>query len=147
MVPAQRLHQNGQMEAQAMIDEFLLGETYAVAGASTDRGKYGNKVFRCYQQAGKAVIPLNPRADEVEGVECIRDLSELPVEVYGLSIITPPRVTETLVEEAARAGVKRLWVQPGAEFEGISERCEALGISCIFGGPCLLVVLGFREGD
>ena len=92
MVPAQRLHQNGQMEAQTMIDEFLLGETYAVAGASTDRGKYGNKVFRCYQQAGKAVIPLNPRADEVEGVECIRDLSELPVEVYGLSIITPPRV-------------------------------------------------------
>lgn len=141
------LDQNVEMEAQAMIDEFLAGDTFAVAGASTDREKYGNKVFRCYQQAGKVVLPLNPRADEVEGVACVKDMTELPVEVHGLSVITPPRVTESLVEEAALAGIKRLWVQPGAEFEGLFERCEELGMSCIWGGPCLLVVLGFREAD
>ena len=30
-------------------------------------------------------------------------------------IITPPEVTERLVEEAARAGVQHVWMQPGAE--------------------------------
>lgn len=147
MVHGASLVQNVQMEAKQMIEEFLAGELYAVAGASTDRGKYGNKVFRCYQQSGKQVIPLNPRAEEVEGVACVRDVSELPADLHGLSVITPPRVTEAIVEEAGRAGIKRIWVQPGAEFEGIHERCEELGIRCIWGGACLLVVLGFTEAD
>lgn len=147
MVHAAPLVQNVEMEAKEMIEEFLDGDLYAVAGASTDRGKYGNKVFRCYQQAGKQVIPLNPRAEEVEGVACVRDVSELPADLHGLSVITPPRVTEAIVEEAGRAGIKRLWIQPGAEFEGVSERCEELGIHCIWGGACLLVVLGFTDAD
>jgi len=146
MVPAISSHQNVAMEGQALIDEFLAGEVYAVAGASTDRAKYGNKVLRCYQQAGRQVIPVNPRAEEVEGVASAKDLESLGVEVHGLSVVTPPGVTEVLVEEAARLGIKRLWVQPGAEFPGLSERCEALGVQCIWGGPCILVLLGFVEG-
>ena len=79
------------------IDDFLNGEVFAVAGASTDRTKYGNKVLRCYQQAGREVIPVNPRATEVEGIPCVPDLGSLQAEVHGLSIITPPGVTEALV--------------------------------------------------
>ena len=105
MVHAAPLVQNVEMEAKEMIEEFLDGDLYAVAGAYTDRGKYGNKVFRCYQQAGKQVIPLNPRAEEVEGVACVRDVSELPADLHGLSVITPPRVTEAIVEEAGRAAL------------------------------------------
>ena len=129
----------------ALVEEFLAGEVFAVAGASADRAKYGNKVLRCYQQAGRAVIPVNPRAGEVEGVACAPDLEHLGVGVDGLSIITPPAVTEVLVEEAARAGITRIWVQPGAEFSGLAERCAELGLSCIWGGPCLLVALGFTD--
>jgi len=130
---------------QSEIEEFLNGEVYAVAGASTDRTKYGNKVLRCYQQAGREVIPVNPRAPEVEGVLCVPDLASLSARVHGLSIITPPAVTEALVEEAASAGIARIWVQPGAEFPGLEERCRALELTCIWGGPCLLVVLGFVD--
>jgi hypothetical protein len=37
-------------------------------------------------------------------------------------------------------------MQPGAESNRAIERCEELGIDVIAGGPCLLVILGFRDG-
>jgi len=127
------------------IRDFLAGEVYAVVGASSDRSKYGNKVLRCYLQKGRRAIPVNPRAREVEGVAAVPDLASLGEPVYGASIITPPEITERIVEEAAAAGVKRLWMQPGAESARAVRRAEELGISVIAGGPCLLVSLGYRE--
>jgi predicted CoA-binding protein len=147
MVPAVGVHQNVGVDERALIEEFLEGEVFAVAGASPDRAKYGNKVLRCYMQAGREVIPVNPRGGEVEGLACVPDLQSLGVEVDGLSIITPGAVTEALVEQAAGVGISRIWVQPGAEFPGMAERCAELGISCIWGGACLLVVLGFLDGS
>lgn len=127
------------------IDEFLAGEAYAVAGASSNREKYGNKVLRCYLQNGRTAYPVNPRESEVEGIATVPDLASLPGPVHGLSVITPPAVTERLVEDAHAAGIRRIWMQPGAESEVAIRRAEELGISVIAGGPCLLVVLGYRE--
>jgi len=128
-----------------LIAEFLAGKAFAVVGASNDRWKYGNKVLRCYLQNGRKAIPVNPNATTVEGIAAVPDLSSLEEPVHGASIITPPEVTERIVEEAAEAGVKRLWMQPGAESDRAIERAEALGLSVIAGGPCVLVALGFRD--
>ena len=145
MVPATPGHQNVCVDTRALIEEFLAGDVYAVAGASRDRNKYGNKVLRCYQQAGREVIPVNPHVEEVEGIACVPGLEHLAEIIHGLSIITPPKVTEGLVEEAASFGIERVWVQPGAEYPGLADRCAALGLTCIWGGPCLLVALGFVD--
>ena len=132
------------MTTQERIDDFLAEGPWAVAGASTNREKYGNKVLRTYLQHGLEVYAVNPRADEIEGVASYPDLASLPPGVRGLSIITPPAITEELVEEAARVGIRRLWMQPGAESPRALERADELGLSVVAGGPCLLVVLGFR---
>jgi len=128
-----------------LIAEFLAGKAFAVVGASNDRWKYGNKVLRCYLQNGRKAIPVNPNATTVEGIAAVPDLASLEEPVHGASIITPPEITERIVEEAAEAGVKRLWMQPGAESDRAIERAEALGLSVIAGGPCVLVALGFRD--
>jgi len=133
------------VELAQRIQDFLAGELYAVAGASRDRAKYGNKVLRCYLQHGRRAIPVHPRETEVEGQACVPDLAALPPGVHGLSIITPPPVTERLVEQAAAAGIRRVWMQPGAESERAVARAQELGLSVIAGGPCLLVALGYRE--
>lgn len=134
------------MSSAERIEAFLAAGPWAVAGASTDRAKYGNKVLRCYLQNGRTpVYPVNPHAGEVEGLAAFPDLASLPEPVLGLSIITPPPVTEGLVEDAAAVGIPRLWMQPGAESQRALARAEELGLEVIAGGPCLLVVLGFRE--
>jgi len=132
-------------DTAAKIREFLSGEVFAVVGASNDRSKYGNKVLRCYLQNGRRPIPVNPRERVVEAIPAVADLGSLPEKVHGASIITPPDVTEKIVEGAAAAGVKRLWMQPGAESARAIRRAEELGMSVIAGGPCVLVSLGYRE--
>ena len=126
-------------------DDFLAQGPFGVAGASTNREKYGNKVLRCYLQNDRVAYPINPRADEIEGQRCYPDVESLPDDVTALSIITPPAITEAVVEAALARGITHLWMQPGAEHEGAIERAEAAGANVIHGGPCLLVVLGYRE--
>jgi predicted CoA-binding protein len=70
---------------------------------------------------------------------------DLPDDVKSISIITPPAVTERVVEEAIRNGIEHVWMQPGAESERAVEACEAAGINVIADGSCVLVVLGYRE--
>ena len=127
------------------IAEFLSGETFAVAGASPNREKYGNKCLRCYVQDQRKVYPLHPRESVVEGLDAYSSLADLPEAVHGLSIITPPAVTEGLVEQAGSAGIRHIWMQPGAESSEAVRRAHELGLNVISGGPCLLVVLGFQE--
>jgi predicted CoA-binding protein len=136
------------MTTSERIADFLAGEAYAVVGASADRSKYGNKVLRCYLQHGREAYAVNPRAEQIEGARSFPDLASL-VEgvgpIGGLSIVTPPAITEGLVEEAARVGIPRLWMQIGAESGLAVRRARELGLACIAGGPCLLVALGFRD--
>lgn len=127
------------------IQFFLTAESFAVVGASVDRSKYGNKVLRCYQQHGRTVYPINARATEVEGLKAYPSLAALPVPVKAISVITPPAITEQVVQEAAAAGVTHLWMQPGAESDEAIRAAEAFGMAVIAGGPCLLVVLGYHE--
>jgi predicted CoA-binding protein len=133
-------------EAQ-QIQAFLDSGPFAVVGASTDRSKYGNKVLRCYVQHRRKVYPINPKAREVEGLAAYPSLAALPEPVPAISVITPPAATEQVVREAHAAGVKHVWMQPGAESDDAIRTAEAMGMNVIAGGPCLLVVMGYQEQD
>ena len=133
------------MTLDEKIDAFLEAGPYAVVGASKDRSKYGNKVLRCYLQHNLKAYPINPGASQIEGRRAFPDLAALPEPVARISVITPPAVTEQIVEEAGDAGVEFIWMQPGAESEAAVDQAERAGIGVISGGPCLLVVLGYTE--
>ena len=130
---------------ESRILAFLESGPYAVLGASSDRDKYGNKVLRCYQQHGLEVFPINPRATKIEGLKAYPSLDALPRPVAAISVITPPKITEAVVQEAIRTGVKFFWMQPGSESPAAVSAAEAAGLEVIAGGPCLLVVLGYQE--
>src|SRR5512143_2074486 len=132
-------------DARDPIDRFLGSTAFGVAGASTRRHKFGNKVLRCYLQNGRRAIPVNPRETIIEGVACVAGVADLPREVQSLSVITPPSVTERVVEEAIRMGVRNIWMQPGAESELAIAACRRADVNVIADGSCVLVVLGFRE--
>ena len=129
----------------AQIEAFVAGTPFAVVGASTNRAKYGNKILRCYQQHERRAIPINPRATRIEGLEVSPSLSLVSEHIHGVSIITPPHVTEQIMDEVIELGIEHVWIQPGAESTRALERARAAGLNCIAGGACLLVVLGYRE--
>ncbi len=127
------------------IQEFLEAKAFGVVGASSDRSKFGNRVLRCYQEHGKRAIPVNPKEKEIEGTACVVSVAELPDDVTSISIITPPAVTDKVVEQAAAKGIRNVWMQPGAESPRAVAFCREHGINVIADGSCILVVLGYRE--
>jgi uncharacterized protein len=133
------------MNIEEKIAKFLAAAAFGVVGASTKRHKYGNKVLRCYQQNGKAVFGVNPLETEIEGVQCVTSVTDLPPEVKSISIITPPEVTTTVVDLAIEKGIENLWLQPGAENPQAIAKAEQYGLNVIADGSCLLVVLGYHD--
>ncbi len=135
----------GSMDSEQRIRAFLEQGPWAVVGASRDRSKFGNKVLRCYLQHRRSPLyPINPNEGEIERLAAYPGLAATPVTPRAVSIITPPPVTEKVVEDAIALGIAHLWMQPGAESSLAVERAEEAGISVISGGPCLLVTLGCR---
>ena len=133
------------MTIKQQIEQFLSSPIFAVVGASTNRDKYGNKVLRCYQQNGRPVIPVHPKEKQIEMVDCVASVMDLPDQVESLSVITPPGVTEKIVVQAGAKGIKNIWMQPGAESPAAVKYCEEQGLNVIADGSCLLVVLRYHE--
>ena len=133
------------MQSQDKIKKFLSGKRFAVVGASQDREKYGNKVLRVYQQNNLEAVPINPKATEVEGLTAYPDLPSVPGALDGVSIITPPAVTEQAVSQALSLGIKNIWMQPGAESDAAIHLAEHAGANVIARGPCILVALHYHD--
>ncbi|GAB4296706.1 MAG: CoA-binding protein [Desulfuromonadia bacterium] len=133
------------MATPQQIDRFLSSPAFGVVGASSNRDKYGNKVLRCYLMRGKDAIPVNPNETTIEGVSCVPSLGALPPSVKSISVITPPAVTERIVEEAIAAGIENIWMQPGSQSIRAIERCREANLNLIADGSCILVVLGYQE--
>lgn len=129
-------------DARRLIRDFLAAPAFAVVGASADPARFGHRVLACYLRHGRRVYAVNPRGGEILGVPCYPNLAALPEPVPAASVVTPPAVTERVVEEAGAAGVRILWMQPGAESEAAVRRARELGLQVIAGGPCVLVELG-----
>lgn len=123
----------------SLIEQFLAADSFAVVGASNDPEKYGARVFAAYRKRGLEAFPVNPSQDEIQGVRAYPSLLDLPAPAPSVSVITPPSVTERVVEDAKRAGVKILWLQPGAESPAAIAAAENAQIDVIHGGPCILV--------
>ena len=133
------------MTEQGKINQFLAGKRFAVVGASANREKYGNKVLRVYQQRKLNVVPVNPSGGEIEGLTAYTDLASVPGTIDGVSIITPPKVTDGAVAQALALGIKNIWMQPGAESPAAIELAEQAGANVIADGPCILVSLRFHD--
>ena len=133
------------MDEQDRIKKFLAGKRFAVVGASQERSKYGNKVLRAYLQNERDVVPVNPTADEVEGLPAVADLPSVPGSIDGVSIVTPPKVTVQVVKQAIALGINNIWMQPGAESQEAVKLAETAGANVIAGGPCVLVALRYHE--
>jgi len=126
------------MTSKAAIDDFIAQPVLAVAGASRDGRKFGNAVYRDLKSKGYVVFAVNPNAETVEGDPSYKSLADLPQKVGGVVIVTPPAVTEKLVQEAAAAGITRIWMQQGAQSPTAIKFCQDHGLTLVH-GECILM--------
>ncbi len=126
------------MISRQVIDRFLDQRELAVVGASRTGRKFGNTVYRELKAKGYKLRLVHPQAETIEGERCYPSLRELPGPVGGVVIVVPPNQTEKVVRDAAAAGIKRVWMQQGAESAAAILACEEAGLEVVH-GCCILM--------
>lgn len=101
----------------------------AIVGASTDRSKFGNKALRAFRQQGYTVVPINPRAAEVEGEKAYASVLDYPGAIDEASVYLPGDLGLAVMDDLAKKQIPIVWLNPGADEPQVVHRARALGLN------------------
>jgi uncharacterized protein len=124
------------------VAEFLAGKRFVVAGVSRQPQQPANAVYRKLRDSGFEVLPVNPNAEEVEGVRCYPNLASIRGSIDGIVVATHPRNALDIVRQCGERGVRQVWFHRSFGTGSVSgeavRECKARGIQCIEGGCPLM---------
>jgi predicted CoA-binding protein len=119
------------------IQDFLSQKRIAFVGASRNPKDFNTVLFRDFARRGYDVVPVNPKAQEIEGRRCYESVGEIEPPVDAALVMTPPETAETVVMDCAKAGVRRVWLYRAAGQGAVSpaavEFCRRKGIDVVPG--------------
>jgi predicted CoA-binding protein len=126
------------LASKSAVMDFISQRSLAVVGVSRSGNKFGNTAYRELKAKGYQLVPVHPQAETLEGDRCAKDFASLPAPVGGVLVIVPPEQAEQAVKAAAAAGIKRVWLQQGAESPAAIQLAESKGMSVV-SGECILM--------
>ena len=130
------------------IVEFVQGRRLAVVGVSRANRKYGNHAYRELKARGLDVMAVHPELASIEGDPCFKSLAELPRPADGVLVCVQPEKVPEVLRQAAAAGIRRVWLQAGAESDAAIKLAAELGLDLVQ-GECILMyappVRGFHR--
>jgi predicted CoA-binding protein len=110
----------------------------AVVGATDTPGKYGGIIYRDLKAKGFRVFAVNPARETVDGdlaYPTVRDTPEVPT--MAVLVVPAPRGVR-VVQTCKEAGIKNVWVQPGAFSPELRVVLEEVGLNWI-AEACVMV--------
>jgi len=126
------------MKTSEKIEAFLAQPALAVVGASSSGRHFGNSACRVLRGKGYRVYPVHRRAAQIDGMKCYARLADLPEPVGSVLVVVPPRDAIDVIHYVAAEGVRRVWLQQGAESLEALTLCEQLGVDVV-AGECILM--------
>jgi acetyltransferase len=134
------------------LQSFFNPKTIAVVGASRERAKLGNVIFRNCRAFGfkGKVFAVNPKAKRVEGQRAYPSLTALPVRPDLVIIVTPAAVVPAVIADAVKAKARGAVIisagfkEAGEQGKALEQKVIAIakrGKLPILGPNCLGLVL------
>jgi predicted CoA-binding protein len=110
------------------IREFLDQKRIAVAGVSRHNNNHpiGNLIYHRLKKSGHEVFAVNPNMPVFEDEQCYQNIQSIPGGVDGVVIITRPEITDQIVEDCYKAGVRRVWIHEGVSRKATSVSQKAV---------------------
>jgi len=95
-----------------MLDGLLYPNAVAVIGASRSPGKVGYAILSNLVGSGYRgkIIPINPKAGEILGLPCYKDIREAKTKIDLCIVVVPPAAVMGALESAAAAGAQAVTV-------------------------------------
>jgi uncharacterized protein len=118
----------------------------AIVGATDSPGKYGGIIYRDMKAKGFTVFAVNPGRDTVDGDPCYSTIRDLPDTPTIAVFVVPASKGIPILEDCKEAGVKNIWIQPGAfssefrtalesgNFDWVAESCVMVRAMVPLGG-------------
>jgi len=90
-----------------VLNKLFMPRSVAVVGASREEGKVGHSVVKNLVEHGFSgdIYPVNPKAPDVMGRKCYKDLREVPDGVDLAVIAVPAKLVPEIIEECGRKGI------------------------------------------
>ncbi len=113
------------------VRDFIAQKTLAVVGLSRDPQAFSATAAAELEQRGYKLLPVNPNAERIGDRRCYPSVATLPGKVGGVLVFTPPAQTMKVVQEAVAAGIRRVWIQQGAQSDEAVAWCSSQGIPAV----------------
>ncbi len=101
------------------------GTSIAVVGATDHPTKYGGIIYRDMKRKGFPVFAVNPYRNTVDGDPCWATVKDLPETPTIAVFVIPARRGLTVLQECAEAGIRNIWIQPGAFSPELGDALES----------------------
>jgi len=127
------------MSLRQEIDGFFTEKRIAVIGVSTDPKHFSRALFRDLKRRGYELIPVNPKADHIEGQTCYPSVAAIMPAPGAALIMTARTSTDSVVRDCVAAGVKHVWMYraggmgPGSVSLAAEAFCNEHGVGVVAG--------------
>lgn len=127
-------------EAKEAIEVLKNSKIFAVLGATSNKEKFGYKIFEALQEANYQVFPVNPKYQAINNIACFPSLRLLPEKPEVVVTAVPPEVTLKTVEECYELAIPTIWMPPGSWSEEAVAKARLYGLKVIY-DRCLIITL------
>ena len=121
-----------------LINDFISSKRIAVVGFSRSGKKFGNMAGKELIKRGYEIYPVYPDVPEIDGITCYPDLKSLEGKAETLLISIAPSKVPPVLEEAARAGLKNIWLQQGSWSKEVQQAADRLNLHVV-SKKCILM--------
>ncbi len=129
---------------RSLAEAFLAVRRIALVGVSRNRADFSRHLMTDLARRGYEVVPVNPCAEDIDGVRCLPSVAAISPPVEAVLVLTPASSSEHVVRDALRCGVRHVWLHRGAgagsASPGALAACQTAGVRPVI-GLCPYMVL------
>lgn len=111
----------------------------AVLGASPNEERYSFRAVRMLKEYGFIPIPVHPAGHTVDGIVCVKSLSDIEKEVDTLTVYVNAKISDNEYDNIIKLNPRRVIFNPGADNWVLANKLKEKGIEVIH--ACTLVML------
>jgi len=125
-----------EMTYEQKLRDFLAQKRIAVCGLSRTKDSGAGAIYLKLRERGYEVFAVHPGAETLHGDRCYPNLSAIPGGVDAVFIMNSPDISERIVDEALKLGIKNVWMHnngmmPSSVSPAAVEHCKAAGVNVI----------------
>lgn len=115
-------------------------KNWAVIGVTSNKDKYGYKIWQKLKEHGYKVYGVNPKYSFIDQEKVYSSLKDIPEKINVIDLVVPPNVSLKILGEAKEMDIEYIWFQPGTFNDKVIQKAKDLNFKILY-NDCILATL------